>query len=129
MNLRKKKCSTKFTIENLGWFPNDYLLYVNNAKFCKDFFLHKPWSKYNIRFQIDLLRSDIHFFNLVLIFSMHIYAFNYHNLLFSMHILDVLHPMHGEPLSYLCITLLFFLPCNVCNIKHLKDQIKKPHFS
>ena len=33
MNLLKKKCSTNFTIENLGWVPNDYLLHDNNAKF------------------------------------------------------------------------------------------------
>ena len=120
MNLHKKKCSTNFTIENLGWFPNDYLLHVNNAQFVKDFFcIDKPWSNYNIRFQIYVLRSDIHFSNQVLIFSMHnIYAFNNKNLLFSMHILDVLHPMEN-------LLHIYALPFYFFALQHVQYQTFK----
>ena len=95
-----------------------YMLTMLN--FLKIFFcIDKPWSNYNIRFQIYVLRSDIHFSNQVLIFSMHnIYAFNNKNLLFSMHILDVLHPMEN-------LLHIYALPFYFFALQHVQYQTFK----
>ena len=97
-----------------------YMLTMLN--FLKIFFcIDKPWSNYNIRFQIYVLRSDIH--NQVLIFSMHIYAFNNKNLLISMHILDVLHPM--ENLLHIYALPFYFFALQYVQYQTFKKSNKK----